>query len=166
MQAAGSSSCSVAACGTGNNFLASVSFSYAAGTSFNATAASAQRAYSSGALQVLPCTQQWAHGSLQAPAAGCICRVSSSTAGSGADAAHAAQNNLNSIQGKQGLLLLGLYQVLDLCSGAVEAGGPGGQNAPAVCMCLSCVQMTSDPQARPQGHWVERTTPVALTCDG
>ena len=70
-------------------------------------------------------TAQRAHGSPQAPAAGCICRVSSSTAGSGADAAHAAQNNLNSIQGKQGLQLLGLYQVLDLCSGTVEASESG-----------------------------------------
>ena len=34
----------------------------------------------------------------------------------------AVQNNLDSIQGKQGLQLLGLPQVMDLCTGTVIAG--------------------------------------------
>ena len=52
MQIANTTSCNVTTCGTGNNYLAAVSFNYAAGTSFNNTATAAQRAYSSGAFQV------------------------------------------------------------------------------------------------------------------
>ena len=52
MQIANTTSCNVTTCGTGNNYLAAVSFNYAAGTSFNNTATAGQRAYSSGAFQV------------------------------------------------------------------------------------------------------------------
>ena len=36
----------------------------------------------------------------------------------------AVQNNLDSIQGQQGLQLLGLPQVMELCIGTVIAGAP------------------------------------------
>ena len=36
----------------------------------------------------------------------------------------AVQNNLDSIQGQQRLQLLGLPQVMELCTGTVIAGGP------------------------------------------
>ena len=52
VQIASTTSCNVTTCGTGNNYLAAVSFNYAAGISFNNTATAAQRAFSSGAFQV------------------------------------------------------------------------------------------------------------------
>ena len=92
MQTANTTSCNVPTCGTGNNYLAAVSFNYAAGTSFNDTATAAQRAFSSGAFQVhtgawdaaqgkqalFICVQ---HSQLPAPPASCMRLLNSSLAG-------------------------------------------------------------------------------------
>ena len=53
VQVANTSSCNTSTCGTGYNYLAALSFNYPTGSSFNNTATAAQRAFSSGAFQVL-----------------------------------------------------------------------------------------------------------------